>query len=333
MDVSKAVAYARQAGEAALEGLAPDAAVRYYSDALQLVELTPGDDPLLECDLRIELGKAQRQAGIGAFRETLLDAARRAQVLGATDHLAQAALANSRGWSSIGVIDAEKVAVLEGALEAVDDDDRHERALLLATLCNEITFVSPMERRRALADAAKAMARRLGDAVTLLQVLILVANPLQFPSALEERLADTREALDLAESIGDPELLYRASSHGQINGIQSGDFALADRCMESMRTLSERLRQPTLMWMTAFKEAGQALIVGEAERAEELAGVAHQMGVGSGQPDASGLYRGQLIVARYEQGRLGELVSLIDEIVAGGTSAPGWACPPRRRPS
>jgi class 3 adenylate cyclase len=323
MDASKAVTYARQAGEAALEGLAPDAAVRYYSDALQLVELTPGDDPLLECDLRIELGKAQRQAGIGAFRETLLDAAHRAQVLGATDRLVQAALANSRGWSSSGVIDAKKVAVLEAALEAVDDDDSRERALLLATLCNELTYLSPMERRRALADAARAMARRLGDAVTLLQVLILVANPLQFPSALEERLADTREALGLAESIGDPELLYRASSHGQINGVQSGDFALVDRCMESMRTLSERLRQPTLMWMTAFKEAAQALIVGEADRAEQLAGVAHQMGVGSGQPDTSVLYQGQLIVARYEQGRLGELVSLIDERVAGGTSTPG----------
>ena len=75
-------------------------------------------DPLLACDLRLGLGQAQRQAGIAAFRETLLDAAQRARELGATDRLVQAALANNRGWfSASGVIDADKVAVLEAALE------------------------------------------------------------------------------------------------------------------------------------------------------------------------------------------------------------------------
>ena len=173
--------------------------------------------PCSACDLRIGLGQAQRQAGIAAFRETFLDAAQRARELGATDRLVQAALANNRGWfSASGVIDTDKVAVLEAALGALADDDSPERALLLATLCSELSF-GPLERRRALADEAKAMARRLGDPATLIRVLCLLNNPLQIPSALDERMADTTEALALAEALGDPEALYHAGSNCQVN--------------------------------------------------------------------------------------------------------------------
>ena len=115
-------------------------------------------------DLLIGLGTAQRQAGIASFRETLLEAARRAQELGDTDRLVAAALANNRGlFSSLGQVDVEKVDVLEAALDALPDTDSPERARLLATLCSEITYHSPLERRLALADEAKAIARRLGD--------------------------------------------------------------------------------------------------------------------------------------------------------------------------
>ena len=75
VNTAKAISYARQAGEAALAALAPDDAVRYFSQALQLVELAPGSDPILGCDLRVGLGQAQRQAGVSAFRETFLHAA------------------------------------------------------------------------------------------------------------------------------------------------------------------------------------------------------------------------------------------------------------------
>ncbi len=209
--------------------------------------------------------------------------------------LVQAALANNRWWfSASGVIDAARVAVLEAALGALSDDDSPERALLLATLCTELTF-GPLEERRALADDAKSMARRLEDRATLIRVLCLLNNPLQVPSALHERIADTAEALALAEAQGDPEALYHAGSNSQLTAMQAGDFDLAARCIESLRTLSNRLRQPTLMWMTAFKEAGEAIMAGDPERAEQLATVAFEMGTDTGQPDALAIYGSQLI--------------------------------------
>ena len=66
--------------------------------------------------------------------------------------------------------------------------------------------------------------------------------------------------------MGDPEILYHARSQCQINAMQAGDFDLATRCLDEMRTLSGRLRQPTLLWMSAFKEAGEALMAGDAPR-------------------------------------------------------------------
>ena len=75
-DSDKAISYARRAGDAALAALAPDDAVRYFSQALELAALTSSVDPLTRIDLLIGLGTAQRQAGIASFRETLLEAAR-----------------------------------------------------------------------------------------------------------------------------------------------------------------------------------------------------------------------------------------------------------------
>ena len=324
VNTAKAISYARQAGEAALAALAPDDAVRYFSQALQLAGEVSDGDPLLECDLRVGLGQAQRQAGIAAFRETFLAAAERARELGATDRLVQAALANNRGWfSASGMIDTDKVAVLEAGLSALTEDDSPERALALATLCSELSF-GPLERRRALADDAKAMARRLGDPATLIRVLCLLNNPLQIPSALDERMADATEALASAERLGDLEVLYHACSQAQINAIQAGDFDLAAGCLDTMRALSGRLRQPTLMWMTAFKDAGDALMAGDAERAEQLATAALKIGTDSGQPDAFAIYGSQLMYIRHQQGRLGELVALIEQAVAENPGLPAF---------
>ena len=131
IDIAKAMAYARQAGDAALDALAPADALGYYAQALDLYSQTTDPDPILGLDLAIGLGTAQRQTADPAFRDTLIDAARRAADIGDTDHLVAAALANNRGWTSVvGVVDKDKVEVLEMALDRLPGDhpDRGSRA-------------------------------------------------------------------------------------------------------------------------------------------------------------------------------------------------------------
>jgi class 3 adenylate cyclase len=322
-NATKAIGYARQAGETALAALAPDDAVRYFSRALHLAEMVPEDDPLVGCDLRLALGEAQRQAGLPGFRETFLDAAHRAQELDATDRLVAAALGNSRGFfSSIGVIDADKVKVLESALDALPDDDGRERALLLATLCSELALGTTLDRRLELADSARAMARRLGDPDTVIRTLHLFCNPLQVPSTLSERMVDAKEALELSELLGDPDLLFWAGADGRMAAVQAGDFDMARRCLATMHAVIKGLRQPTMMWVTLFNDAADALLAGDPDRAERLATAALEMGMESGQPDAFGFYGAEMIGVRRQQGRYGELVPLIEQMAAENPALP-----------
>jgi class 3 adenylate cyclase/tetratricopeptide (TPR) repeat protein len=322
-NAAKAIGYARLAGEAALAALAPDDAVRYFSQALHLAERALEDDPLVGCDLRLALGEAQRQAGLPGSRDTFLDAARRAQELHATDRLVAAALGNSRGFfSSIGVIDADKVAVLESALNALGDDDGRERALLLATLCSELALGTTLDRRQELADAARAMARRLGDPDTIVRTLNLVCDPLQVPSTLSERMVDAKEALELSELLGNPDLLFWTGAYSRLAAVQAGDFEMARRCLATMRAVISGLRQPTMMWVTLFNEAADSLLTGDPDRAEQLATAALEIGTESGQPDAFGFYGAEMIGVRRQQGRYGELVPLIERIAAENPALP-----------
>ena len=322
-NAAKAIGYARQAGEAALAALAPDDAVPYFSRALQLAERAPEDDPLVGCDLRLALGEAQRQAGLPASRETFLDAAHLARELGATDRLVAAALGNSRGFfSSIGVIDSDKVEVLESALDALGDDDGRERALLLATLCSELALGTTLDRRQELADAARAMARRLGDPATVIRTLNLVCDPLQVPSTLGERMVDAKEALELSELLGDPDLLFWTGAYSRLAAVQAGDFHMARRCLDTMRAVIRGLRQPTMIWVTLFNDAADALLTGDPDRAEQLATAALEIGTESGQPDAFGFYGAEMIGVRRQQGRYGELVPMIEQIAAENPALP-----------
>ena len=200
-EVSKALYYSWRAAEEAAAALAPDEALRYYNQALELEDQVPAVDQAVHLDVLIGKGTAERQVGDPAYRETLLTAARKAFDVGDADRLVQAALANSRGWfSALGIVDTERLALLERAIES-HPHDHPDRALLLATLCNELTG-NTLERRR-LAEEAAAIAHRLGDETLMARVTLGI--PL-------ECLPVTDGDFRRAEAIGDPALLFWANS-------------------------------------------------------------------------------------------------------------------------
>ena len=171
IDLTKAISYSRQAGDAALVALAPADALRYYAQALDLYPRATDRDLVLGIDLAIGLGTAQRQTGDPAFRDTLLGASRQAADVGDTARLVAAAMANNRGFvSAAGAIDADKVEILEMALERLSAD-APDRALVLATLCQELQFGRAPDRRQALAQEAVAIARASGDDALIVRVL------------------------------------------------------------------------------------------------------------------------------------------------------------------
>ena len=324
-DSDKAISYARRAGEAALAALAPDDAVRYFSQALELATLTSSFDPLTRIDLLIGVGTAQRQAGIASFRETLLEAAHRAQELGDADRLAAAALANNRGFfSALGQVDAERIDMIEAALETLPETDSPERARLLATLCSELNFHSPLERRLVLADEAKAITRRLENRATFVDVVTRCTTALTAPSTLATEWADIAEAFAVARDLDDPVAVFLATGFSCTLAVRAGQFELATERLAMFGAMTEKLGQPLFLWSANYTAASLALVHGDAEAAEQLATAALEVGTAGGQPDAVAFYGLQLMATRDEQGRMGEMVSLIADAAAKNPSLPGF---------
>ncbi len=325
IDLAKAINYSRQAGDAALAALAPADALSYYAQALDLYPQATDPDPVLGIDLAIGLGTAQRQTGDSVFRDTLLGAARRAADLGDTDRLVAASLANDRGYNTAaGNIDADKVEILEMSLARLPADNR-TRALVLATLCSELTYGSPLERRQALADEAIAVAQSFGDDATIVRVLNHIAYPLQVPSQCGQTLARTADALVRAERVGDPALLFWAAYFRYSAAAAAGDIDEVDRCHQIIGSMAAQLDQPTLTWLATMTRSGRAQIVGDFDQAEQFATKALQIGADSGEPDADTNFGGQFMVVSLLRGTLGALVPLIEQTVADNPGLPVFA--------
>jgi DNA-binding SARP family transcriptional activator len=315
-DLAKALDYWRRAADAALDALAPGDALRYYTQALDLYAQAADPDALLAIDLGIGLGTAQRQIGDPAFRDTFLDAARRAADLGDTERLVSAALANDRGfYSAVGVIDADKVEILEMALQLLPAGSA-DRALVLATLCSELAHGSPLDRRRALADEAIAAAESSGDDAIIVRTLNHLYIPLQVPSLLELALARTADALVRAERVGDPAQLYWAAMWRAETAARAGDIDEMDRCIQIHGSMAAQLDQPIFTWGHTFVSAMRAQLSGDTDRAEQLATKALQIGTDGGQPDAGIIFGAQLMIVSGQRGTMSELATLIEKLAA-----------------
>lgn len=321
-EIARTVDYARRAGDQALQGLAPHEAAGWYERALALV----GDPRLAQterCDLTIALGVAQRQAGDGRFRATLLDAAAQARQLGDTDALVRAALANNRGdVSTAGEVDSERVEMLEAALAAIDSADSPSRARLLATVALESNYGGDWERRQALSDEALAIARRLGDPETLAAVFTLRHEAIRLPHTLEERLANTAEHLEAAARLGDP--LQRAfAAHWRVRACwEAGDIDEIDRWMVVVDELGDLNRY--LKWNASAQWSYRLLLHGRMDEAEERTYEAFQVGQAAGERDAPTVLAAQLVNVRWDQGRLAEMEPMLQRAVADNPGIPAF---------
>jgi class 3 adenylate cyclase/tetratricopeptide (TPR) repeat protein len=319
-DCAKAIHYARRAAERALQQLAPDEALRWYGQALELHDQAPAGELSEHCELLIGLGEAQRQVGNPEFRQTLLHAAELAQELGDADRLCRAVLANSREWitaSQFGAVDSERVLALEAAAGAIADDDRR-RAPVLALLAYELRYGGELERCEALAEQAVEIARAAGDPATLAHTLANATAATWGIDTLPGRQSVAEELVELAQHLDDPRLSFWAALRRMVVGLQAAERSQVESGIAEMRTLAASVPEPLIVWTRLKLESIWALVRGDLHAAEQWAIEAHKVGDASGQPDAGPSLFGQVTRVRYFQGRSGEL---LDELL-------GWAAKP-----
>ena len=320
----RAIDYAARAGEQSLEQLAPDDAMRWFRQALDLADQTDARDAGTRCELLIGLGEAQRQSGDPAYRETLLEAAQLALELHDLDRLARACVANSRViQSSSGEVDAERVAVLERAVELLPEE-HPRRAQVMSILAVELTFGGDYRRRRALAEEALSLARRSGDDGALAYVLLNYCYVTWVPETLAERLRLSGELAALAERLGDPGARFWAAQRRALVALEAGEVQEARRQLGKVEAIAATVRQPLLQWVDLFERSLAAYLFGELDEAERLATHAAAVGTATGQPDAQAFFGAQLASIRRDQGRTGEIVDLIAQAVANNPGLPAF---------
>ena len=323
VDVERALHAVCRAGDRALEALAPDEALSWYRQGLELLDDSPSANPLQRSRLLVSLGTAEKQAGDPGYRATLLDAARLAREVGDTAALVEAALINNRGYhSNSGETDHEKLEVLTAALDAVGEEDSVERALLLATLCAESNFHLGRTELEALFDEALTMARRLGDDRTISEVISRTRVAVYFLETIRERVSLLVESRRLADEVGDPVVCFHAAQALLWSGAGRADMEVFDEQLDTMKAIASRTGQPILRWMTRYTEAMRAAISGDTDRSEQLANEAYKIALDSGQGDADIFYGAQILRITLMRGELANVVDLVAMAAAENTEFP-----------
>ena len=242
--LAKALDYTRRAADDALAALAPGDALGYYTQALDLYAQSADPDPLLGIDLRIGLGIAQRQTGHAEFRDTLLDAARpgrrprrhrparRRRPRQQPGHLLRRRHRRPRP----GRHPRARPRRVPG-----DHPSRPSCSPPCAPSSPTpaaFNVARPSPTRRSPSPAST------GDDATIVRVLNNVSFPLAMPQLLAQSLEWSAEALQRAERLGDPVLLFWAAHVRALHAISAGDIAEMERCFEIAWSLAERLDQP-----------------------------------------------------------------------------------------
>jgi tetratricopeptide (TPR) repeat protein len=318
----KAIEYAVKAGERAAGQLAYEEAAAQYMAALHLLDSAnlanerPHAIVRQRADLLIALGEAQGRAGeIPKARASLLEAARLARTQGVSDQLARAAL----GCTALGDVDAsidiESSSLLEEALAGLSADDSAQRVRLLGRLAAEL-YYSPAshERRRALSRQAVEMAERLGDASLLGIALCDTRSALLGPDNIEERGAIADRIIVLTEQSGSKERALDGHLWRLVDCSGMGDIAAVDMELHICAQRAEDLRRPFYLWRVAVLRAMRAHIEGRFDEADRLVHEALAAGQRAHSSNFFLIYALQVFQLRRDQGRLDEVEPTVREM-------------------
>ena len=226
-DAGKAIAYAQRAGDRALAQLAPDEALRWYRDALDLLGPASADDPRRRAELLLGLGDAQRQTGDPAHRETLLAAGRLADDIDAIDVLVGAALAEQprveqhhRRGRPRPRRDAQSARSHGSATRTAPT------APACSHCCASRAPGTPTSTNACRwRTQAVDIARRTGDDAALVDAIRLCHESITMPQTLELRRRWDAEACDLADDLGDPIARLHVNDYRSLDALEAGDLA------------------------------------------------------------------------------------------------------------
>ena len=327
-DPLKAVDYGRRAGERADAELAFESAAKHYDRALGALELVDAPDPALRCDLQIALAVALFNAGDSRRRDAVFAAAASASAMSDGERLARAAVILASGpGPSDGRVDQALVDLLEAALAAVPAENAGLRAQVLSCLAVEIQWSEQRDRQSALAHESLTLARESRDQKALSLALARSWSLIDATKPyLDEMQALSEEAESVARDSGDPNALRSALHNLAVNAGCRGDGQAFVTYAEEVLRITDALRRPHLHWVARNFDAALAAYRGDLDRAERLATEALDLAriAAINEEATMGVFGSLLYQVRTAQGRVGELITLLEARVENAPGTPVW---------
>ena len=310
----KALEYALAAAEQAARSVAYEEASAHYRRAL---ELAPED-----CDILIALGGTLMRAGdAGGAADVPGRGGARAADAG---RLARAALGLGGHYAEAGVVDEQLIALLEQALDALDDGDAALRARLLARLADALMFAGQPERVIELSGAAVEQARGSGDVEALAAALTARHGALLHAEHLAERLELSEHMVALARRAGQRELEGLAQHRHIYDLVEKGELDRARAEHAEFAALADELRQPLLQHFATGWAVVWAQMDGRFEDAQQLAGLCFEYGQRAQSRDAPTQIAGQMLSLQRQREGLGDVIEAIEGALAQYPALVAW---------
>jgi hypothetical protein len=263
--------YARRAGETALRAYAHEEAAGHFRRALDVLEeqRDAGTDRE-RVELLLALAEAHQRSGERPpAREAALQAAELARGLGDAAALAAAALRLGAEFI-YGRVDPVLVALLEEALRGLPAGPSLLRARVMARLAAARQPAPDADAQTALAREAAAMARALGDPLTLSAVLRDARSAYLPMDSLEERTEVDVETAALARHAGDTHAGLHAEMRLFSDRLESGLLDEALGHLDAHDRLAGQRREPHRLWWSRYQRASLHVLRGQFDEAEHL---------------------------------------------------------------
>ncbi|MEM7053782.1 MAG: AAA family ATPase [Pseudomonadota bacterium] len=322
----KVVTYAQQAAEHAAGIQAHEDAARYFSLAIDCLEMNAVTISEQSCRLRLQLSESQRCGGdVYAAMDSARSAAIEAETLGLNRLFAEAALAGERARFGPGLPGHESAELLSRAIIMLGEEDPGLRARLLSARAQALSFTENEDEIPMLVAESIEIARTLDDKLNLCRALhdcwVALRRHRDFH---EQRLSYNREQLQLAIELDDMDLVAESRATLRAELLEIGEMGEFDRNFEAYRQLIVQLRQPHHAYQVEFVCTMRALLTGQLDRVSAMAQRALKKGSRIPGSDADGLYAMQMFALYRELGRLEEIKPLLMTLLDGNDAGSFW---------
>jgi hypothetical protein len=309
-NASQAADYAMRAAARAESSLGLGEAATHYRRALQVAALIEEPQPDLVLTITIKLGEVLNGIGDPESRELLRRAAAMAREAADPNALAKVALAMVR-YGGVPAPGADPEFVAI-VEEALLALGPEPGALRARALAalSDDVMFTDPDRALELVREALNIAERLGDPETLGHVLLSYRLAGKTPGNADAGHPTANRLITLGRRTGYTPFVLHGLVQRAWTFREEGDLASADRAMSAARSFLGDEPAPVYAALFILYRSSQLLLAGDLARAEEAAN--DVLSLASSGFDATLWYGPALMTIRGYQARLGELIPLIE---------------------